>query len=73
MIAALVLVHVVPVGDVVDGGPAGRAGGLDVDQFAGLSDWKKDFLKSDPILTLGHIAPVASKIYHTALAGRHDR
>jgi hypothetical protein len=39
-----------------------------VDQFAGLSDWKKEYLKSNPILTLPHVATVAQKVYRDALA-----
>jgi hypothetical protein len=39
-----------------------------VDQFAGLSDWKKDFLKQNPILTLPHVATVAQKIYQAGIA-----
>jgi hypothetical protein len=39
-----------------------------VDQFAGLSSWKRDFLKANPILTLPHVATAAQKIYHAGLA-----
>jgi hypothetical protein len=39
-----------------------------VDQFAGLSDWKRSYLKANPVLTLGHIAPIAQKVYRDALA-----